>query len=47
MNYTTFTIKKKKMFDKMKTKLNIDTRIFHDMSWFTPPFSLQIDDQTK
>ena len=49
MNYTTFTIKqkKKKMFDKMKMKLNIDTRIFHDMSRFTPPFALQIDDQTK
>ena len=31
----------------MKTKLNIDTRIFHDMGWFTPPFAFQIDDQTK
>lgn len=40
-------MKQKNMFDKVKTNLNIDTRIFHDMSWFTPPFALQIDYQKK
>jgi hypothetical protein len=35
------------MSDTMKPKLSIDKRIFHDMSWFIPPFALQIDDQTR
>ena len=45
MAYITFT--RKNMFDTMKLKLSIDKRIVHDMSWFIPPFALQIEDQTR
>lgn len=31
----------------MKPKLIIDSRIVLDVSWFTPPLALQLDDQTR
>ena len=31
----------------MKPKLIIDSRIVLDVTWFTPPLALQLDDQRR